>query len=52
MVKNNTFGRRIRFLVIEAFKNGKTTQKISENVEKTVSKSTVNRWNLADIRFQ
>ena len=37
MVKLKTFGKDLRLLVIESFKNGFSTKKIFENVQKTAS---------------
>ena len=37
MVKSKTFGKDLRLLVIESFKNGFSTKKIFENVQKTAS---------------
>ena len=34
MVKSKTFGKDLRLLVIESFKNGFSTKKIFENVQK------------------
>ena len=44
MVKSKTFGKDLRLLVIESFKNGFSTKKIFENLQKTVSIQTIRRW--------
>ncbi len=37
MFKLKTFGKDLRLLVVESFKNGLSTKKIFENVQKTLS---------------
>jgi len=44
MVKSKTFGKDLRLVAILAHKDGKSTETIFNNLQKTASESTINRW--------